>query len=67
MSIIRENIRQYAIFIALIIVAVLFHFLTGGVVFRPANITNLIQQNADVLVLAIGMTMVIVTGRSICQ
>ena len=63
MSIIKENIRQYAIFIALIFVAVLFHFLTGGVVFMPANITNLILQNADVLVLAIGMTMVIVTGR----
>jgi putative multiple sugar transport system permease protein len=63
MSIIRENIRQYAIFSALIIVAVAFQFLTNGVVFLPTNITNLFLQNGDILILAIGMTMVIVTGR----
>jgi len=63
MRIIRENMRQYAIFIALIIIAVLFLILTNGVVFRPANITNLILQNSYILILAIGMTMVILTGR----
>jgi putative multiple sugar transport system permease protein len=63
MSIIKENIRQYAIFIALIVVAVLFQILTDGVVFLPANISNLILQNSYILILAIGMTMVIVTGR----
>ena len=63
MSIIIDNIKQYAIFIALVIIAVIFHFLTGGVLFRPANVSNLIVQNGYIMVLAIGMTLVIVTGR----
>ena len=63
MNIIRENVRQYAIFIALVVIAVFFQIMTNGVVFMPANITNLILQNSYILILAIGMTMVIVTGR----
>jgi len=63
MSIIRGNLRQYGLIFALIAIAVLFHFLTDGVIFMPANVTNLILQNSFILILAIGMTLVIVTGR----
>jgi len=63
MSIITRNIRQYGMVIALVAIAVLFQILTDGVLFRPANITNLILQNSYILILAIGMTLVIVTGR----
>jgi len=63
MRIIKENLRQYGIYIALVLVAILFQFLTNGVMFRPANITNLVLQNSYILILAIGMTLVIVTGR----
>ena len=63
MSSIKENFRQYAIFIALIFIAILFQILTNGILFMPANITNLILQNSHVLILAIGMTLVIVIGK----
>jgi len=49
--------------IALVAIAVFFQVMTGGVIFRPANITNLILQNSYILILAVGMTLVIVTGR----
>jgi len=63
MSIIRGNLRQYGLIMALIAISVFFHFLTDGVIFMPANITNLILQNSYILILAIGMTLVIVTGK----
>jgi len=59
-----DNIRQYVLIIVLIGVAVMFHILTGGIIFQPANITNLILQNSYILILAIGMILVIVSfGR----
>jgi len=62
-SFIRENSRQYGLISALIVIAVLFQILTNGIIFQPANITNLILQNSYILILAVGMTLVIVTGR----
>ena len=49
--------------IALVAVAILFQILTNGIFFRPANIANLITQNGYILILAIGMMLVIITGR----
>jgi len=49
--------------IVLVVIALIFEILTGGRIFVPGNITNLITQNAHVLILAIGMTLVILTGR----
>ncbi|MCL2841897.1 MAG: sugar ABC transporter permease [Oscillospiraceae bacterium] len=63
LSYIRENLRQYGLIVALIVIALVFQFLTGGTIFRPANITSLILQNGHILILAVGMTLVIVTGR----
>ena len=63
MSYIRANLRQYGLLIALIVIAIFFQILTGGVIFQPANITNLILQNSYILILAIGMTLIIVLGR----
>ena len=60
-SLLRGNIRQYAMVIALIVVVVIFEFLTKGVLLKPLNISNLIQQNAYVLILAIGMLLCILT------
>lgn len=54
------NIRQYGILIALIAIVVLFQVLTKGLLLAPNNVASLIQQNAYVMVLAIGMTMVII-------
>ena len=63
LSFIKENSRQYGLISALIVIAVLFQILTNGIIFQPANITNLILQNSYILILAVGMTLVIVTGR----
>ncbi|WP_438444217.1 multiple monosaccharide ABC transporter permease [Gorillibacterium sp. sgz5001074] len=59
----RTNIREYGMFIALILIMVLFQFLTDGILLKPLNITNIILQNSYILVLAIGMLLVIITGH----
>ncbi len=59
----KLNMRQYSMIIALIFIVVLFQLLTGGTLLKPLNITNLILQNSYILVLAIGMVLVIITGH----
>ena len=63
MSIIRGNLRQFGMVIALVFIALLFQYLTNGILFRPANIANLVTQNGYILILAVGMMLVILTGR----
>lgn len=49
--------------IALVFIMLLFQILTDGILLRPLNITNLILQNSYILILAIGMMLVIITGH----
>ncbi|ROR90822.1 multiple monosaccharide ABC transporter permease [Nocardioides aurantiacus] len=58
--ILRGNLRQYGMVIALVSIVTLFWFTTDGVLLRPLNVTNLITQNSYILILAIGMVLVIV-------
>ncbi|MBY5334349.1 sugar ABC transporter permease [Rhizobium leguminosarum] len=60
---VRGNIREYGMFIALIAIMVFFQFSTGGVLFRPLNLTNIILQNSFIVVMALGMLLVIVAGH----
>ncbi|GAB1484929.1 sugar ABC transporter permease [Treponema sp.] len=62
-SFFKSNIRQYGMVIALVFIMALFQILTGGILFKPMNITNLVLQNSYVLILAIGMLLCIVTGN----
>ena len=62
-SLFKANIRQYGMFIALIAIMTYFYFATNGVSVRPLNINNIILQNAHIIVLAVGMVLVIVTGN----
>src|SRR5690606_39460781 len=57
------NMRQYGIFGALIAIVLLFQVLTQGKLLQSANVAALFQQNAYVMILAIGMVMVIVAGH----
>ncbi|GAA0838856.1 sugar ABC transporter permease [Bifidobacterium pullorum subsp. gallinarum] len=57
---IANNARQYGIVGALLIIVVVFQILTGGVLLKPNSFVSLIQQNAYVIILAIGMVMVII-------
>jgi putative multiple sugar transport system permease protein len=63
LSHIVSDVGKNGIFLALIAVIVLFEVLTGGILLRPQNVSNLIVQNGYILVLAIGMVMVIVAGH----
>lgn len=55
--------REYGILGALVAIVLLFQLLTGGRLLRPDNVASLLQQNAYVMILAIGMLMVIVAGH----
>ena len=60
---VQNNIRQYGMIIALVVIMIFFQIITGGLLLEPINITNLILQNSYILVLAIGMVLVIITGH----
>ncbi|HTX72190.1 MAG TPA: multiple monosaccharide ABC transporter permease [Rectinemataceae bacterium] len=61
----RNNIKQYAMLIALVVIMGFFQVTTGGILLVPMNVTNLVLQNAYVFILAIGMTLCIVAGGNI--
>jgi len=64
-SMIRHNMRQYAMFVALVAIMILFQITTGGILLKPINVTRLIMQNSYILILAIGMVICILTGGNI--
>lgn len=68
MSILKESlkfIKKYSMVIALAVVFLLFAILTGGRLLYPQNLSNLLLQNAYVLVMACGMLLCILTGGNI--
>jgi putative multiple sugar transport system permease protein len=64
-NIFKKNIRQYAMLIALVVIMIFFQIATKGILLVPMNVTNLILQNGYVFILAIGMTLTILTGGNI--
>ena len=60
---IRRNIREYGILFALIIIMAFFQVVTGGILFRPVNLTNLFLQNSHIVIMAVGMLLIIVAGH----
>ncbi|MFA1626155.1 multiple monosaccharide ABC transporter permease [Rhizobium mongolense] len=60
---IRGNIREYGMLIALVAIMVFFQFYTGGILFKPVNLTNLVLQNSFIVIMALGMLLVIVAGH----
>jgi putative multiple sugar transport system permease protein len=59
----RLNLRQSGIYVAFALIVVLFTALTNGDLLEPANISNIVVQNSYVLILAIGMILVIISGH----
>ncbi|CAM2915970.1 multiple monosaccharide ABC transporter permease [Actinomyces slackii] len=55
-----RNMRQYGILAALLAIIIFFQILTGGLLLSPNNVASLIQQNAYVMILSVGMVMVII-------
>lgn len=58
--VLRQNIREYGMFIALFVIMLIFTITTRGVFLSPRNLSNLINQTGYIAVLAVGMTLVIV-------
>ncbi|MDT0443756.1 multiple monosaccharide ABC transporter permease [Streptomyces johnsoniae] len=59
----RTNMRQYGMIIALLALLTTFQIWTGGDVLLPRNVSNIINQNGYILILAIGMMIVIINGH----
>lgn len=60
---VKNNLRSYTMIIVLILVMLVFAFLTDGVNLNSRNFTNLFIQNSYILLLATTMVMVIITGN----
>ncbi len=58
-------IKKYTMTLALFVVFVFFSILTGGRMLLAQNISNLLLQNAYVLVMACGMLLCILTGGNV--
>ena len=58
--VLRQNVREYGMYIALFVIMGIFTALTNGLFVSPRNIANLINQTGYIAVLAVGMTLVIV-------
>lgn len=61
----KAFIKKYTMVIALVVVFILFAVLTQGRLLYPQNLSNLLLQNAYVLVMACGMLLCILTGGNI--
>ena len=61
----KAFVKKYTMVIALVVVFILFAVLTQGRLLYPQNMSNLLLQNAYVLVMACGMLLCILTGGNI--
>ena len=54
-----KNIRNYAMYIALAVIFIVFQILSKGAFLTARNLTNLINQTGYIAVMAVGMTLVL--------
>lgn len=59
-SLVKTNIRDYMMYITLVIIMLFFTWRTNGGFIQARNISNLINQAGYVAVLAIGMTLILI-------
>lgn len=59
-TLLKGNIREYAMYIALLVIFTVFGILTNGLFLSPRNLTDLINQTGYVAILAIGMTCILI-------
>lgn len=58
-----KNKKSISMFLILIVIFLVFGVLSGFINLTARNVTNIIIQNAYVIILAIGMTLVVITGN----
>lgn len=59
-TVLRKNVRDYGMFIALFVIWAVFAVLTEGIFISSRNLSNLLNQTGYIAVLGIGMTLIIV-------
>jgi putative multiple sugar transport system permease protein len=59
-KVLRQNIREYGMYIALFVIMAIFTATTKGTFISSRNIVNLVNQTGYIAVLAVGMTLVII-------
>lgn len=59
-GLLKTNIRDYMMYIVLIVIMAIFTFATKGGFIQARNISNLINQVGYVAILAIGMTLILI-------
>ncbi|MEO8151481.1 MAG: multiple monosaccharide ABC transporter permease [Rhizobacter sp.] len=59
----KNNMREYGMLLSLVAIMALFQVLTDGTLLKPLNLTNLILQNSYIVIMALGMLLVIVSGH----
>lgn len=62
-DLLKGNVKRFGMGIALLSIMIFFEILTNGILLKPLNVTNLILQNSYILILAVGMLLVIITGN----
>ncbi len=60
---IKNNLRNYGMLLSLFAIMLFFQAMTDGTLLQPLNLTNLILQNSYIVIMALGMLLVIVTGH----
>ncbi len=64
-SLMKGNLKQYSLLIALVAIIIFFQIMTEGRLLKPMNVSNIVFQNAYVVILAVGMLLCILTGGNI--
>lgn len=59
----KNNLREYGMLLSLFAIMLFFEIVTDGTLLRPLNLTNLVLQNSYIVIMALGMLLVIVTGN----
>jgi putative multiple sugar transport system permease protein len=59
----KHNFREYGMLLALVVIMAFFQIATNGVLLKPLNLTNLFLQNSYIVIMALGMLLVIVSGH----
>src|SRR3981081_4888504 len=60
---IKNNLRNYGMLLSLFAIMLFFPIVTDRTLLQPLNLTNLVLQNSYIVIMALGMLLVIVTGH----
>ncbi|ENP34331.1 hypothetical protein B974_02266 [Brucella abortus 87/28] len=59
----KNNLRESGMLLSLVAIMIFFQIVIGGVLMKPLNLTNLVLQNSYIVIMALGMLLIIVTGH----